>query len=278
MRVTRAIVVVALVPLIAGFFFEPLLAPKAELWPRWQTHQEASTVSIDHGAWEAFLERYVSVGDDGINRLAYAEVRDADRNALVGYIEKLAGAAVSDLNRTEQKAYWINLYNALTVRVVLDHHPVDSIRDIDISDGLLADGPWKKKLLTIESESVSLDDIEHRILRPIWRDARLHYALNCAAVSCPNLQTRAFTSANTDALLEAAARAYVNHPRGVDAAPEWLLVSSIYVWFKADFGGSADGVLAHLKKYAEPELARRLGGFREINNHHYDWALNRAGS
>jgi hypothetical protein len=274
MKLRRVLVVFALVPLVSGFFFESLLAPKAELWPRWQAHQANSTGTIDHGAWNDILGRYVAVGGDGINRVAYG----TDHKALAAYIDGLAEVAINTFNKAEQKAYWINLYNALTIRIVLDHYPVDSIRDIDIADGLLADGPWQKKLLTIEGEAVSLDDIEHRILRPIWRNARLHYALNCGAVGCPNLETKAFTAANTEDLLNAAARAYVNHVRGVDARPEWLLVSSIYVWFEDDFGGSADGVLQHLKKYAQPDLARRLDGHREINNHAYDWALNAAGS
>ncbi len=276
--VLRTLLVAAAIPFLAGFFFEFLLAPKADLWPRWQAHQENSTQTIDHAPWDAFLGRYVADDGDGINRIDYGMVRAADRAALAAYIGHLSGLPISTHSRPRQKAYWINLYNALTVRVILDHYPVDSIRDIDIADGLFADGPWKKKLLTIEGQKVSLDDIEHRILRPIWRDARLHYALNCAAVGCPNLQTRAFTVANAEALLDAAARAYVNHPRGVKAEADWLVVSSIYVWFQEDFGGSDDGVLEHLKRYAEPELARRLDEFREINNHLYDWALNRPAS
>jgi hypothetical protein len=274
----RTLLVIAAAPLLAAFFFESLLAPKADLWPRWQAHQESSTQTIDHGAWDAFLGRYVIYSGDGINRVDYGKVGAADRAALAAYVDRLSGLPISTHNRPQQRAYWINLYNALTVRVILDHYPVDSIRDIDIAGGLFTDGPWQKKLLRIEGQSVSLDDIEHRILRPIWRDARLHYALNCAAVGCPNLQTRAFTVANSEILLDAAARAYVNHPRGVRAEPEWLIVSSIYVWFEEDFGGSDDGVLEHLKRYAEPELARRLGEFHEINNHLYDWALNRPAS
>ena len=104
-------------------------------------------------------------------------------------------------SRDEQLAYWINLYNALTVKVILDHYPVKSILDIDISPGWFSIGPWGKKLVAVEGVEISLDDIEHRILRPIWRDPRIHYALNCAAVGCPNLLREAFTGATAEVLL-----------------------------------------------------------------------------
>ena len=151
---------------------------------------------------------------DGVNRVAYGKVAPQDKQALASYVDRLSKVQVTKLARSEQLPYWINLYNAATVKVVLDHYPVESILKIDISPGLFAKGPWKKKLLTVEGEAVSLDDIEHRILRPIWKDPRTHYAVNCASLGCPNLQPRAFTAGNMDELLDAGARAYVNHPRG----------------------------------------------------------------
>jgi hypothetical protein len=153
---------------------------------------------------------------------------------------------------------------------------VASIRDISVSPGLFSTGPWGKKLVAVENEPLSLDDIEHRILRPIWKDARIHYALNCAAVGCPDLQPVAFTAANTEALLEGAARAFVNHPRGVHIGDSGKLrVSSIYVWFKDDFGDGSDAaVIAHLARHAAPELRAKLAGIARIDDHGYDWAIN----
>jgi hypothetical protein len=268
------LVLVGVVALPASAAFESLFAPKARLWQRWTAHDEGSTVRIDHGAWDRFLKRYVSVGPDRINRVAYAKVSAEDRRALDAYVARLAGVRVSRLSRAEQRAYWINLYNALTLKVVLAHYPVASIRDIDISPGLFADGPWDKKLVTIEGAKVSLNEIEHRILRPIWHDARLHYALNCASLGCPNLRREAYTAANTEALLEAGARDYVNHPRGVTVEGATLKVSSIYVWFKGDFGGSDAGVIAHFRRYAAPDLKKRLAQATSIGRHAYDWRLN----
>ena len=249
-------------------------APKADLWDYWLTHDEQSKQTVDHSVWDRFLKTYVTAGSDGVNRVAYGGVSGADLQALAGYIQMLGKAPVSRLNRAEQRALWINLYNALTVQVVLDHYPVKSIRDIDISPGLFADGPWGKKLLRIDGEEVSLDDIEHRILRPIWKDPRIHYAVNCASIGCPNLQPQSFTAANTDNLLDKGAGEYVNHPRGASIDNGKLIVSSIYEWFQADFGGSDSGVIAHLKRYADADLKNRLGQFNRISDDRYDWTLN----
>ena len=208
-----------------------LFAPKAELWAVWQPHNEQNTTKIDHSTWDAFLSKHVVSGKDGINRIAYASVSDADKQMLADYLQRMQGIAISQYSHAEQKAYWANLYNAATVNVVLQHYPVKSIRDIDISPGFFADGPWGKKLLTIENRQVSLNDIEHRIIRPIWHDNRMHYALNCASLGCPNLQKHAFHADTMDTVLDQAARDYINHPRGARFKDGELYVSSIYNWF-----------------------------------------------
>jgi hypothetical protein len=175
----------------------------------------------------------------------------------------------------------VNLYNALTVQVILDHYPVDSIRDVDISPGWFADGPWGKELIAVEGTALSLDDIEHRILRPIWQDPRIHYAVNCASIGCPDLQPEPFTADGLDAQLDAAARAYVNDPRGAEVTGDGLVVSKIYTWFQEDFGGTDIGVIRHLRQHADAELKAQLDGVDAIADSRYDWSLNdtaRAGS
>ena len=249
-------------------------APDADLWERWLAHDPASTAVIDHRAWTDFLQAYVVADRGGIHRVRYGAVTPTDRAALDAYIAQLGATPVSTLNRDEQRAFWINLYNALTVQVVLDHYPVASIRDIDISPGMFADGPWGAELANVEGQGLSLDDIEHRILRPIWRDPRIHYAVNCASIGCPNLMTQAFTAANADALMTEAAHDFINDPRGVHVRGDELLVSSIYDWFEEDFGGSEAGVLAHLRIYAAPALASQLQAFDDIDDDKYDWTLN----
>ena len=249
-------------------------APKAALWAKWQTHDPASEMTVDHSAWDEFLKRYVIADPNGLNRFDYGAVNAAAKSALDSYIGSLAATQVSKLNRPEQQAYWINLYNALTVQVVLDHYPVETIRDIDISPGLFSDGPWGKKLVTIEAEPVSLDDIEHRILRPIWRDPRIHYAVNCASVGCPDLLVRAYRTDDMDQTLTANAVAYINSARGVALKGGEVSVSSIYDWFEADFGGNEAGVLKHLRQYAEGSLRAALQNATDIDGYMYDWSLN----
>jgi hypothetical protein len=249
-------------------------APPAELWSKWQAHDDASTAKIDHARWNGFLQTYVRIGPDGIARIPYGRISESDRDALSADLSRLADLPVSAYNRREQFALWVDLYNELTVKLVLDRYPVSSMRDINISPGLFSAGPWGKKLIAVEGEPISLDDIEHRILRPIWRDPRVHYALNCAALGCPNLQPAAFTAANSETLLERAARAYVNHPRGAAIGSAGLIVSSIYIWYEADFGGNDAAIIEHLKDYAGPELAATLAGITRISGDRYDWALN----
>jgi hypothetical protein len=259
---------------LVSSFYVAHAAPKAVLWERWLANDPESTITINHAPWDRFLSKYLVPGDDGTNRVAYGKVTEKDRVALEAYVKYLEGRTVSKFNSAEQQAFWINLYNALTVKVILDHYPVESIRDIDISPGLFADGPWGKKLATVEGADVSLDDIEHRILRPIWKDPRIHYAVNCAALGCPNLQPRAYTAPNLEELLEKGATDYVNHPRGVWFEDGKLKVSSIYNWFISDFGGDHQGVIGHLRKYARPGLSKRLEGKMRFRGHAYDWSLN----
>lgn len=268
---------VLLAALLGGSLSLPaaVAAPKAELWARWQQHDPDSERQIDHGLWADFLEKYlITDHPSGVNQVRYGAVTPKDKQRLARYLDRLQAVPVSALNRAEQKAFWINAYNALTVKVILDHYPVDSIRDIDLS-GWFTKGPWKAGLLTVEGEKLSLDDIEHRILRPIWRDNRVHYAVNCASIGCPDLQDVPFTARNMEELLDKAARQYINHPRGVHFQnDEKLVISSIYDWFQEDFKESLNGVLEHLASYADPQLANRLRSFSGDVDYAYDWRLN----
>lgn len=260
--------------LVQAGALEQLFAPKAELWETWAQHDPASIEQIDHGAWDHFLQTYVVRGKDGINRLPYAKISPADRQLLSNYLSAMQGIAISRYTRKQQLAYWVNLYNATTVNIVLAHYPVASIRDIDISPGLFADGPWAKKVLTIEGQAVSLNDIEHRILRPLWKDPRIHYAVNCASLGCPDLRNRAFSADHMEEELNMAAREYINHPRGVRVEEKSLHVSSIYSWFQRDFGEDDAQVIAHIKLFASPPLQQQLEGIDSITGDDYDWSLN----
>ena len=250
-------------------------APKAKLWDRWTSHDASASHTVDHSDWTRLLEKHVMTDRHGLNRIDYAGIIRVDKALLENYIAELSATPVSGLNRAEQFAYWVNLYNAATLKVVVDHYPVNSILDISISPGLFSRGPWGKKFIKVEDENLSLDDIEHRILRPIWRDPRIHYAVNCASVGCPNLQKTAFTPENSERLLTIGAKEYINSNRGGQVSGNGRLnVSSIFHWYKADFGDSDAGVIEHMKQYAQPELLTALNGVSRISDHYYDWDLN----
>lgn len=234
---------------------------------------ESNPVDIDHDAWQAFLsDAVITNHPSGINRLDYSSISTAQASMLIRYIEQMRNIDPRNYSRSTQFAYWINLYNALTVNLILEHYPVDSIRDIKLS--LFSVGPWASKVFHFAGLDISLDDIEHKILRPVWRDPRIHYALNCASIGCPNLQTHAFTTKNTQTLLETAAQQYINHPRGVSITNGELHLSSIYHWYKEDFGGDVDGIVNHLADYAEPPLLELLKQPFYRYDHGYDWSLN----
>jgi len=249
-------------------------SPGVDLWERWEAHDPASQVSVDHSAWDAILADHSALDEHGIRRVDYAAIADGSAEALNAYIAMLEATPVSDLTRDEQFAFWANLYNALTVRVIADHFPVESIRKVNISPGLFSIGPWGAELATVEGVAVTLDDIEHRILRPIWRDPRVHYAVNCAAIGCPNLNGEAFSADRLDAQLDAAGHAFVNHARGVRIDDGDLIASKIYDWFDEDFGGSEEGVIAHLLEFAEGSLKGDLESRTEIDDYEYDWSVN----
>lgn len=250
-------------------------APKAELWERWTLHDESSARVINHSIWEKFLSTYLVEGSDGINRVRYGAVSPSDRGYLRIYLDDLKRIPVSTLRRAEQRAYWINLYNAQTVKLVMEWFPVSSIQSIDITPGWFSKGPWGAKLIRVEDQTLSLDDVEHRILRPIWKDPRIHYALNCAALGCPNLSADIYTAGNMEAQLENAAHHFINHPRGVKIMEDGTLrVSSIYQWYADDFGGTDAAVIQHLMQYAKPALKKQLESLEKISDYEYDWLLN----
>jgi hypothetical protein len=232
-----------------------------------------STVTVDHAPWTRLLATYVRPQADGLNRVDYARFKAEARPQLKAYLSSLEAADPTKLDRAEQFAYWANLYNAKTIDVVLEAYPVASIKDIKLG-GILSSGPWSKKNMKVAGIELSLDDIEHTILRPSMKDPRVHYSVNCASVGCPNLGVEAFTGARLEEQLNAAARAFVNHPRGFKAAGGKIEASKIYSWFKADFGNSDAGVLAHARTYADGSLKAALTSASNIGGHDYDWGLN----
>ncbi|MFY0614377.1 MAG: DUF547 domain-containing protein [Hyphomicrobiaceae bacterium] len=270
---------------VAGAWIATMALPAtADATEKFSRHTAGATKVIDHSAWDKLLKTYVVADRAGLNRVRYQAFKAKGHGALKRYVKMLEGVRPTTLARPEQFAYWANLYNAKTIDVVLDAYPVKSIREISINGGLFdllkksvgKGGPWKAKIMQVEGEKLSLDDIEHGIMRPVFKDPRVHYAVNCASVGCPNLQTAAFTGAKLDKMLDAGAKAYINSSRGFQAKSGRITASSIYDWFVADFGGSARGALKHAAKYAKPALAKKLAKAIAIADYEYDWSLNDA--
>jgi hypothetical protein len=235
----------------------------------------AATATPDTGPWQAFLDRYLDAkSPDGINRVRYAAVTPGDKAALAKWLEAMQAGKPSALPGDAQRAYWINLYNAQTVSVVLQAYPVKSIRDIKPPGS--SNGPWDAKALTVEGRELSLNDIENGILRTRWKDYRIHFALNCASLGCPDLSPRAFAAATLEARLDQGMRDFLKSPRALAFTAQGLRLSSLFDWYKGDFGKTDKEVLEILAKYAPAETGARLRAFTGKIEYQYDWTLNDA--
>jgi len=253
-----------------------LAAPGADLHDSvWTQHSETSQTSPDHARWADFLKRYLKPAEDSVNRLDHGAVAPADRAALDRYIADLEAIDPRRLASADALAYWINLYNAATVALVLDHHPVTSIRDIGA--GLLEPGPWDRPVATVLGHSLTLNEIEHGIIRPVWNEPRIHYAVNCAAIGCPDLAPEPYEGARIEAQLAQAERRFVNDPRGVRREGNALVLSSIWLWYRDDFAADEAGLLAYLRGIATGRAADALAAPAAQVRYEYDWRLNGAG-
>ena len=247
-------------------------APSADAISFWTVSNEDSSEVVSHSAWQSLLDKYlVADAPGGVNLFNYKGVSQADRKALQSYLEQLESIDPRQLNKAEQFAYWVNMYNALTVEVVLKDYPVSSIRKIRFLTSPF--GPWDKNFMSIEGQKLSLNDIEHGILRPIWQDPRIHFAVNCASIGCPNLMPIAFTSANSDELMEQAAHDYIGHTRAFSIDGDNLKLSSIFDWYGDDFGDDQAAVIEYLSDYVNDDI-----DFDPFDSYKvkfdYDWSLN----
>ena len=241
----------------------------------WRASDHSSVSIINHDLWGELLSSHVHLAESGVNLFAYTDVTAADRNKLSAYIESMAMVRIDEFNAQEQLAYWINLYNALTVSVILENYPVTSIRKIGGS--FFAPGPWNQTVVSVKGQDLTLNDIEHRIIRPVFADKRIHYAVNCASIGCPNLSPAVYQGATLGEQLDAAACEFIRHPRGVQISGDKLRLSSIYKWYIEDFGDSVEALKPHLAECLDPEVAERLlqleTGFGKVK-YQYDWKLN----
>ena len=234
------------------------------------SYSSATPDAAPAAAYEDLLGRRISKGAGDLNLFDYAGTKSSGDDKIVrDYIAYLSAQNPDTMPPAEATAYWANLYNAETVRLIIDNYPVKSIRKI--GNGFT--GPWKKNTLVINGQDTSLDHIEHGILRKQFPSPYIHYMVNCASIGCPNLSTKLWKADTLEADQIAAAEAYINSPRGVAIKGNKLELSSIYKWFKDDFGGKA-GLLPHIRQHAGPELAAAIDNGASIGGYEYDWSLN----
>ena len=221
--------------------------------------------SIDDSLFAGLLEKYVTLGK--VNYSGFKK-EESTLDAYLAFLEKVDPKS---LPRNEQFAFYANAYNAWTIKLILGGYPgIQSIKDL----GSLFKSPWKKKIARIDGEVMTLDHIEHDILRPRFKDPRVHFAINCAAKSCPPLSRMPLSGDKLDQQLDRLTCAFVNDPNNNYLTGNTLYVSSIFKWFKSDF---TDGIVDFFLKYGESDLNAKLhtiGNGIKISYLDYDWSLN----
>ncbi len=209
-----------------------------------------------HEAFNSMLQKYVTDG----GTVNYAAWKKSESD-LDSYLQSLAAAIPSaSTARNEALAYWINAYNAYTVKLILKNYPVAKITDLN------GGKPWDVQWITLAGKKYSLNDIENKVIRPTFKEPRIHFAVNCAAKSCPPLANKAFTAANLNSMLEQRTKAFVNSNLNT-ITKDKLMLSNIFNWYKEDFGS----VVAFINKYSNVKADQNAS----ISFNEYNWALNK---
>jgi len=220
---------------------------------------------VDNNLYAGLLKKYVK--DGVVNYQGF----NNEETVLDNYLKVLEEVDSKMLSREEQFAFYINAYNAWTIKLILSDYPgVKSIKDL----GSLFSSPWKKEICRIDGEVITLDQIEHGILRPRFKDPRVHFAINCAAKSCPPLRSEPYRGGELDQQLDEMASAFINDPSRNRLEGNTLYVSNIFDWFEEDFNGD---ILDFFLEYAQGDLKGQLEAKRgkiKVKYLDYDWSLN----
>jgi hypothetical protein len=217
-----------------------------------------------HQQWDNLVKKYVNT-----NGLVNYKGFLKDKAELDAYLKTLSdNAPQNNWSQNEQKAYWINAYNAFTVSLILKHYPVKSIKDI-AGKIYKINTPWDIQFITIGGKKYDLNNIEHAKLRRGFNDPRIHFALVCASISCPRLRNEAYTAAKLDAQLEEAGREFLNDKSKNIVGADKAQLSNYFSWYKGDF--TKDGSLADfINKYSQTKMNANT----RISTLDYNWNLN----
>ncbi len=225
----------------------------------------SAAAPFDHSAYDRLLKKHVN--EKG--QVSYKGFK-ADQKEFDQYLALLSkNAPTKSWSKNEQMAYWINAYNAYTIRLILNHYPVESIKDIGSKIKIpFVTTPWASKFFSIGGEKMSLDNIEHGTLRKNYDDPRIHFALVCASVSCPRLRNEAFTAEKLDRQLDDQARDFLNDP--TKNKPGSGQLSKYFDWYKGDWENNGQSVAKWVNKYAKTKLANP----DKVSYLDYNWNLN----
>jgi hypothetical protein len=232
----------------------------------------------DYKPWQDLLTKYY----DPARGMSYKSLKEHDKPALDQLRQQLATVDVAALSKTDQLAYWINLYNVSTLAVVIDGYPTKSIRDLS-TDPIIRLNVFKKPSVKTKAGAISLNDVENDKIREGFKDPRIHFAINCAAKSCPPIRTEPYTGARLGEQLDDQARRFLNGPHGVRLAKDGdgvtLHVTKILDWFKDDFEKWGGGRVAFIRKYLPADKQKQLDAAKgkvDLTFDDYDWTLNDA--
>ncbi|MEW7290143.1 DUF547 domain-containing protein [Aquimarina sp. 2304DJ70-9] len=213
---------------------------------------------VDHSSWDQIL--ILNVLDNGM--VDYDGVTK-DVAVFYDYFRHLCKIAPKENWTNEEKlAYWLNVYNATAMKMIIDEYPVASINDLE--------NPWKRKVFKTQGVRYSLDDIEHGILRK-FGDPRIHFLLNCGSMSSPRLWNRAYTSENINEALEERTREFINDPQRNQITSSTVKISQVFEWYKEDFESYDIDVADFINQYATVKI-NKISKNSYIT---YDWSLNK---
>ena len=232
----------------------------------------AESATFDHSAFDALLRKHVV--DGMANYDAFKASPEFPK-----YLDALAKADPAALDDQERLAYWINVYNAYTIALINAHQERVSIRNINKTFGIAAKGPWRELLVKAGGQVYHLDNVEHGIIRKEWKEPRIHFALVCAAMSCPPLRSEAYTGAKLDGQLTDQARRFLGTPakNRIDLRTATVYGSPIFVsYYREDFGSSDKAIGHYLAQFYPdgPEKQLLLSGKYKLIATDYDWTLN----
>ena len=227
-----------------------------------------ATETVDHSLYGDLLKKYVKQGI-----VDYQGFKN-EESKLDAYLKLLEETGTHKLSREEKLAFYINTYNAWTIKLILSAYPdIKSIWDLG-SRIFRWKSPFKKKIVRIEGKAISLDDLEHGMIRPRFKEPRVHFAVNCASKSCPPLISEPYEGSILNQQLDTSTRAFLNNPERNRLEGRTLHVSKIFKWFKDDFN---DDVLGFFLRFAQGSFKERLTANREkikVKYLDYDWSLN----